>query len=459
MLPVILTATFMASFDYMVVNVAAPSLRAGLHAGPAALELVIGGYAFTYAAGMVTSGRLGDLFGYRRLFLLGMSAFTVASLLCGVAGTSGQLVAARLLQGLAAAAMAPQVLALITAVIPVPERARALSWFGVTLGVGGVAGQVLGGLLLNADLFGLGWRPIFLVNGPVGLVAVTLAYRWLPAGAGGRRPRLDLPGAVGLSAAVALALVPLALGREQGWPVWTWLSLAAAVPVLLATLAWERRVAEPLLDLALFRSRSFTAGLAINVAFMASMASFMFVITLLLQAGLGLSALQAGLVFVPLGLLTLPSSLLGRHLVARFGLRVLTAGAAISAVGVLVPALYLHLSSTIDAAWVSAPMALFGLGSGLTLPAVIGAVLAGVRPDQAGAAAGVLTTTQQFAGAIGLAAIGAIYFAVLPSGYRPATETALWVDFALLAITALLTLLLRSPAPAPTPEPVLNRRL
>src|SRR4051812_27617987 len=158
MLPVILSATFMALFDFFVVNVAAPSLRSDLHAGEAALELVVGGYAFSYASGLVTGGRLGDLFGYRRMFLIGVAGFTIASGLCGLAQSPGQLIAARLLQGFTAAAMVPQVLALITSVFPAAERPRAVAWFGVAIGAGSVAGQVLGGLLLDADLFGLGWR-------------------------------------------------------------------------------------------------------------------------------------------------------------------------------------------------------------------------------------------------------------------------------------------------------------
>ena len=333
LLPTILSATFMASFDYMVVNVAAPSLRADLHAGPAALELIIGGYAFTYAGGMVTGGRLGDLFGHRRAFLVGMSAFTVASLLCGVSTSPAQLIGARLLQGLAAAVMAPQVLALITAAFPAAQaRGRALSWFGVVLGLGGVVGQILGGVLLETSPFGLGWRTIFLVNLPIGVAAVATAVRVLPPATRGQG-RLDLIGAAGLSAALGLALVPLVLGREQGWPAWAWLCLAAAGPVLAAALAWERRVAEPLLPLEAFRSRAFSVGLLANVAFMISFGGLMFVLTLLLQNGLGLRPLDAGLTFVPLAVASMLTSLAGPRLVVRYGVRVLAVGAAIDALG------------------------------------------------------------------------------------------------------------------------------
>jgi EmrB/QacA subfamily drug resistance transporter len=468
MLPVILSATFMAMFDFFVVNVAAPSLQHDLHAGQAALELVVGGYAFTYAGGMVTGGRLGDLFGYRRLFLIGMAAFTVASLLCGLAESPAQLVAARLLQGLTGAAMVPQVLALITATFPPEERPRAMSWFGVTAGVGSVAGQVLGGLLLDADVLGLGWRVIFLLNVPVGMVALVFALRLLPANRSVRRPRLDPLGAAGVSGALALILVPLILGREEGWPAWTWVSMAAAAPVLIATLRWERRLSlrggEPLLDLALFRTRSFAAGLPINVAFMAFFASFMFVLTLLLQGGLGLSPLDAGLTFAPLGALFAVTSVLGRSLVARYGVRVITLGATISGFGLLTLIVELQwLGADITARWLLLPTAIVGLGNGLVLPTLIGAVLTGVRPAQGGAAAGVLTTTQQFAGAAGVAVLGALFFGTLGSNpsrgdFATATEAVSVLALALVLTAAALTVLLPRPA-ASLEEPVMEEAL
>jgi EmrB/QacA subfamily drug resistance transporter len=475
-LPVILMATFMASFDYMVVNVAAPSLGRDLHAGQAALELVIGGYAFTYASGMVTGGRLGDLFGHRRVFALGMTGFTIASLLCGLAQSPGQLVAGRLLQGVGAAAMAPQVLALITSLFPAAERPRAFSWFGVALGIGGIAGQVFGGLLLDADVLGLGWRVLFLVNVPVGAVAVPLTLRLLPRTGSPRRPRLDPVGAVGVSAALAMVLVPLALGREQGWPAWTFVSLVAAVPVLAGTLAWERRLglrnAEPLVDLSLFGDRAFTAGLAVNVAFMATMSSFMFVMTLLLQSGLGLDARSAGLAFGPMGVLSMASSLLGRRLGARFGRGALLGGSLVSVAAMLILVVELGtLGSAVTVWWLIIPSGLFGLGGGLTVPMIMATVLAGVRPAQAGAASGVLTTAQQFAGAAGIAVLGTVFFAALGShpdrgDFASAAALAAGVDLALTAVSAALVGLLPGPATAApqakaaqSGEPLLSRRI
>jgi EmrB/QacA subfamily drug resistance transporter len=461
MLPVILSATFMALFDFFVVNVAAPSMEHDLHAGQAALELIVGGYAFTYASGMVTGGRLGDLLGYRRLFLAGMATFTLASLLCGLAQSPSELVAARLLQGLTGALMVPQVLALITATFPADERPRAMSWFGVTAGIGAIAGQVLGGLLLDADLFGLGWRVIFLINVPVGVVALVFALRLLPHHRAERRPRLDPLGAIGISGALALILVPLIIGREEGWPLWTWVSMVMSLPVLAATLGWELRLTrqggEPLLDLTLFRNRAFAAGLPVNAAFMAFFASFMFVLTLLLQGGLGLSPLEAGLTFLPLGVLFSVTSILGRSLVARFGLRVMTVGAAISGAGLAVLIAELQaLGGDITPAWLLIPTALVGLGNGLVLPTLIGAVLAGIQPAHGGAAAGVLTTVQQFASAAGVAILGVVFFGGLgtrPSrgDYAASAEAVTFLALALVVTMAALTLLLPNPRPASRP--------
>ena len=450
MLPVILAAMFMAQFDLYVVNVAAPSLEHDLHAGQAALELIVAGYAFTYAGGLITGGRLGDLYGSRAVFLTGTIAFTIASVLCGIAQSPGQLVAARLLQGLTGAAMVPQVLALITATFPPAERARALSWFGVTVGIGAVAGQVLGGALLQADVAGLGWRVIFLVNLPVGLVMLAFAVRLLPRRKPTARPSLDPVGAVGVPVSLALALVPLILGRTQGWPAWTWISLIASVPAMALTLLWERRLAarggQPLLNLSLFADRAFSRGLVVSIATFSGFFSFMFTLTLVLQSGLGLKPLEAGFTFTPLGVAFAGASIASQRITARYGSRMITTGGSIAAVGFV--ALLGVLAASGDQTSpgrLIGPMVLIGLGNGLAVPALVGSVLAGVRPQQAGAAAGVLTTAQQFASAAGVAAIGSVFFATLgtPNGVGSYASAFQWVggiDLALVLIAAAVSL-------------------
>ncbi|HEY0934630.1 MAG TPA: MFS transporter [Trebonia sp.] len=452
MLPVTLIAMFMAGFDIWAVNVAAPSLQRDLHVSDAALQLIVGGYAFMYASGMVTGGRLGDLFGYKRLFLIGVVTFALASLACGLASSSGMLVAFRLVQGLTGAVMVPQVVALITATFPARERSRALGWYGATMGLGFVSGQILGGGLIQANVLGLGWRAIFLVNVPVGVIAVIVASLVVPSARGQRRPRLDPLGAAGVSGALALALVPLTLGRDEGWPVWTWISLAAALPVLAATVAWELRLTrqggEPLLNLALFRDRAFTAGLLLNFVAIFFFGSFMFVLTLLLQSGLGLSPLHAGIVNLPLALTFIAMTLLGPRLAARLGPRSITVGAGFAVLGTLALALIAAHEGSQLTGWDTAPAtALIGIGQGLMVPSLMGAVLTHVRPEQAGAAAGVLTTTQQFAIACGVAVLGAVFYQVIGGAPTRASFVSgltviAWIEVALLLLAAALTFLL-----------------
>ncbi|MGW6496356.1 MFS transporter [Nonomuraea angiospora] len=420
MLAVLLAAWFMAQFDFFVVNVAAPSIERDLHAGPAALELIVGGYAFTYAAGMITGGRLGDRYGYRRLFIWGVVAFTIASVLCGIALNPAQLVAARLLQGLAGAAMVPQVLATISAVYSPSERAHALGWYGVAGGLGSIAGQVLGGLLLTADTLGLGWRVIFLINLPVGLIVVPLAVWLLPEVETARRARLDVPGAAGLAAGLALVLVPLGLGNSLGWPIWMWISMGAAVPVFVLTWRWQQalgaRGGQPVLDLALLKVHSYLAGVGSIVAFMAYFASFMFTLTLLLQGGLGLTAFQAGLAFAPMGVLFSVTSILGTRLVRRYGLIVVVIGGSIIGLGLAL----MVVGAGLGLPYIMIALMLVGSGNGLVLPQLIGAALVEVAPHQAGIGSGILSTAQQFAGAGGVAVIGAVFFAAAEGGHHVA---------------------------------------
>jgi EmrB/QacA subfamily drug resistance transporter len=452
LLPIILSGTFMALFDFFVVNVAAPSIQHDLRATTAALQLVVGGYSFTYAAALITGGRLGDRYGYRRLFVLGMAAFVVASAACGLARTADQLIVARLCQGLTAAAMVPQVLALITALFPPATRHLALAWFGATVGLGSIAGQILGGVLLQADIFGLGWRAIFLVNVPVGLVALTLAARLLPPTRSAAHPRLDPVGVIAISGALAMALVPLTIGREEGWPVWSLALLVAAIPAMLATVGYEgwlaRRGGQPLLHLDLFRQRSFSGGLGISMAIFAYFGSFMLGMALFLQAGLGLSALDSGLTFAPVGVAFAATSLLMRPLMARQGLRVMTWGMVATGIGMLGLLATAHLSgSAITAPRLVPWLFLTGAGNGCVMPALIGVVLVGVPAQKAGGAAGTLTTGQQFAAAIGVAVLGEVFFGIRGAHatlarYGSAIQAVFLLDFGLLLISLLLVGLL-----------------
>ncbi|MFI6347753.1 MFS transporter [Streptomyces sp. NPDC050560] len=463
-LAVLLVSVFMAQFDFFVVNVAAPSLSSSLGAGQADLELIVGGYAFAYASGMITGGRLGDLFGHRRLFVAGMLAFAVASVLCGVAAGPVSLVVFRLLQGLAGAAMVPQALATITAVFPAAERPGAIAWYSATGGIGSLAGQVLGGALLQADVLGLGWRIIFLLNAPVGVVAALLALRVLPrsGGAASRtgavRGAADPLGAVGVAGSLALLLIPLTLGRGTHWAPWTWACLAAAVPLGAAAVAWQRRLGSrggnPMLELSLFASPPFRTGLLAGVAFYLYFGSFMFTLTLLLQGGKGQSAVAAGLTFAPMGVLFTVASIAGRRLTARYGPFVVLLGPVLIAAGLGLLAVALAVAGgSVALPVVIGALSLVGVGNGFVLPALNGITLALVRPHQAGAASGILTTAQQFASAAGVAVLGTVFYAVLGSrhgadAYAAAMRAAALIAVGLVAATAVtLRRLTRPPRP------------
>ena len=444
---VLLTGTFMAAFDFFVVNVAAPSVQHDLHASQAELELVVGGYAFAYAGALVLGGRLGDLFGHRRLFAIGMIGFATTSALCGVAAGPQQLIAARLAQGVTAALMLPQVLALISAGSDGAGRARAMAWYGVAAGAGSIAGQVFGGLLVTADVAGLGWRLIFLVNVPIGAVGAIAALRVLPHRPHrvpepiSRRATLDPLGALGLAAGLALLLVPLTVGRAAGWPWWTWASMLAAVPVLTATVMWQRvlheRGGQPLLDPSLLRARSFRTGLVANFAFMSYFASYMFTLALLLQAGLGLSALGAGLAFAPAGVTFSASALLAPRLAARHGVAVLVGGSLLTAVGLVgLAAVAATGGRHASIAAIVTIAAVISLGNGLVLPSLVGAALLDVPARHAGTAAGALTTAQQFASAAGVAAIGTVFFAAARSGAGVGMAWSTAADAALMLAVA-----------------------
>jgi EmrB/QacA subfamily drug resistance transporter len=410
-----------AILDYFVVNVAAPSLQHQLGASEAGVELIVGGYGFAYASGLITGGRLGDIVGHRRLFLIGMLSFTVASLLCGLATSTSLLIGARILQGAAAAVMVPQMLALINVLFPIHERARAMAAFGATIGLGSVAGQVLGGVLLDLNLFGWGWRTIFFINVPIGLGAAFLAARWLPSTKSGQRQKLDPVGAIGISAALALFLIPLTVGRPEGWPLWTWLSMAASVPVMFGTVRYESRLGagggSPVLDTKLLKQRTFASGMFVGAGYLTFFAGFMLCLTIVLQDGLGLTPLRAGLTFAPLGVAFALSSLNARRVAARIGNRVIAVGAAASFVGLaLTLAALMTQGNQITAMWLIPGMVVVGLGNGLALPTLIGAVLIDIHPKQAGLAAGAITTAQQFGNAIGVTVLGTLFFSVLGAG-------------------------------------------
>jgi EmrB/QacA subfamily drug resistance transporter len=437
-LPVVLAGTFMVVLDFFIVNVAMPAMQADLHASTGAIEWVVAGYGLTFATLLITAGRLGDGFGRRRMFAAGLALFTVASAACGLAWSPGALVAARLVQGVAAALLSPQVLSIIGVAYQGPDRVRALSVYGIVLGLAAVGGQLVGGVLVQADIAGLGWRSCFLINVPIGVAALALAPRVVPESRAERSSRIDVTGTVLVTIGLTAVVLPLVEGRQHGWPLWTVLSLAAGPVVLAAFAAHQRRLGlrggDPLLDPVLFRDRAFSAGLLTQLVFWAGQASFFLVLALYLQLGRGLDALQAGLVFTILAAAYLVASLEAPGLTARLGRRLPAVGAVALATGhAVMLATVAEVGTGGSVAALAPALLLVGTGMGLVITPLTSTVLASLEPQRAGAAAGALATMQQVGNAIGVAVTGVLFFGALDGGYARAFELSL-AQLALLCV-------------------------
>jgi MFS family permease len=441
MLAVLITGQFMALLDVTIVNVAIPTIQAKLHASGAALQLIVAGYTVTYAMLLITAARLGDLRGPRRLFLAGLGTFTLASLACGLAPTTGALIAARFVQGAGAALMVPQILSVIQRQFAGAARARALGVYAATLASGAVVGQALGGLLVSADLLGASWRPVFLVNVPVGLVVAALVPRLVPADhvPGGRR--LDLPGLVTASGAVLLVVLPLVLGHEQGWPAWTFLSLAGGVLLAGVFVRVERSVAarggDPLLDLGVLRAPGLVAGLAALTAAMIGYGGFLFTLALHLQLGLGDSALRAGLTFAPGALAFGAAGYWWRRLPSRVHHALTPAGFAVAALAYLGLAVALQ-AGTRGGPWLFLLLVAYGAALGVAFSPLVTQALVHVPRVQAADASGLLTTTIQLSQVLGVAVFGSLFLslAARPSAHASATAFST-VNLWLAALTLL----------------------
>ncbi|MFD0330682.1 MFS transporter [Streptacidiphilus monticola] len=447
----VLLGAFLPMLDFFIVNVALPTIDHDLAAGPATLELIVAGYGIAYAVLLVLGGRLGDLYGRRRLFQLGALAFGLTSLACGLAPTALTLVAARVAQGAASALMLPQVLATIQSATTGERKARALSVYGAVGGIAVVIGQVLGGVLLSADLFGTGWRFIFLVNVPVALAAVALSLRSVPETRSADPAPVDGHGTVLLAAALLALLVPLMEGRSLGWPWWTW-ALLAVFPLLLARFVRVERRQEaagsvPLIPFSLLRLDSLRTGLTMAVPFFTGFGGFMMVMAVALQVGLHEGPVTSGLAMVPMAAGFFTASLSGPRLLSRFGSRVITVGALLQATGLAV------LAATVFADWNGlSPLVLLpgmlvaGTGQGLVMPPLIRLVLSQVPAARAGVGGGILATTQQSSLALGVATLGTLFLSFYPAwGMRDALALTLAVQLALTAgVVALSTRLPRT---------------
>ncbi|KEG41649.1 MULTISPECIES: MFS transporter [Streptomyces] len=433
-LAIVMTAAFMDLVDVTIVNIAVPSIQRDEGATFSQIQWITAGYALAFAAGLVTGGRLGDIHGRKRVFLVGIGGFTVASALCGLAVNPEMLVASRILQGAMAALMVPQVLSIVHATFPAHERGKVFGLFGAIVGLGAVSGPLLGALLTEGNLFGLEWRPIFLINLPVGVAALVLGSRFITESKAPRALKLDLPGVALVTLALLMLLYPLTRGRELGWPVWGYVSMAGALVVFAALVAYERakgaRDGSPLIELSLFRVKSFAAGIAVQTVFGVGLGIFFLVWTLYMQIGLGWSALRAGLTGVPFSVaVSVAAGVSVQQLVPRFGRKVLQAGALVMMAGVLIYLVEADRYGLGITSWQMAlPLAVMGVGMGLVVAPLTDAVLSEVPREHAGSASGLINTVQQMGNALGLGLVSVVFFGVIDEKLAPAEVGPAFVD-------------------------------
>ncbi|MFF7643609.1 DHA2 family efflux MFS transporter permease subunit [Streptomyces canus] len=433
-LAIVMTAAFMDLVDVTIVNIAIPSIRQDSGASVSHIQWITAGYALAFAAGLITGGRLGDIHGRKRLFLVGIGGFTLASALCGFAANPDMLVAARILQGGMAAMMVPQVLSIVHATFPAHERGKVFGLFGAVVGLGAVSGPLLGALLTEWNLFGLEWRPIFLINLPVGIMGLVLGSRFITESRAPRALKLDLVGVAVVVLGLLMLLYPLTRGEELDWPLWGYVSMAGAPLVFAALVAYEKRKGardgSPLVELSLFKVKSFAAGIAVQTVFGVGLGIFFLVWTLYMQTGLGWSPLRAGLTGVPFSIaVSTAAGLSVQKLVPRFGRGVLQAGALLMAVGVL---LYLweaeRYGMSISSWQMTLPLVVMGLGMGLIVAPLTDAVLSEVPREHAGSASGLINTVQQMGNALGLGLVSVVFFGVIGDDLRPEQVGPAFVD-------------------------------
>jgi EmrB/QacA subfamily drug resistance transporter len=445
---VMLVAVFMELMDVTMANVAVPSIRKGMHATPAQAQWVVAGYSLAFAAGLLTGGRLGDLWGRKRLFMGGLAAFIVTSLMTGIAPDPAFLITSRVLQGLAAAVMLPQVLASISVWFPDEQRAAAFGLVGAVTGLGGVVAPLIGGFLISANVASLGWRPVFLINIPIGLAALAAARACVDESVAPDRPRLDVAGALIGALGVFLLVFPVIQGHDEGWPAWGWVLLGLAAPVLAAFVLVERRRARlgraTVADLSLFRRRTFSAGLGITLVFFAGVTATAFVLMIYLQSVFGYTPSRAGLALVPLALALIVGSGLSVGASGRLGRAVLQAGCLVAAGGIgWLSAVVASHPAALGIWSIVPPLAVFGLGLGLTVAPLTNVVLAGAPPASAGSATGLQATMIQVGNSVGVAVLGAILFSLL-ARHLPAAamRDTLYCDAGVFVLAAVLMFLL-----------------
>ena len=444
-LALVLAAECLDLLDGSIVNVAAPAIRTELHASTAALQWIISGYVLAFAIGLITGARLGDRYGRRRLFIAGSASFAAASLAAALAVSPAMLIGCRLAQGAAAALLIPQGLGIVRDVFPPAGLGRAFAVFGPVIGLSAVLGPIIGGALVSLDAFGTGWRLIFLVNLPLAVAAAIGAARIMPESRAPRAPRPDGPGTLLSAAAMGLLIYPLIQGREAGWPAWTYLMMATSVLAAGLLAGWSRRRGlhghGTLIETSVFRHRGYSAGLACALVFFAGMAGTLLTLTVYLQFGERFSAIRAGLTLAPFAAgSAVGATAAAMVVVPRLGRGVFQVAAVLIAAGAwwLRDVIVAHGLATASAELIPAQLIL-GTGIGMLISPLFDFILASVRDHEVGSASGVLNAVQQLAGAIGVAAIGTVFFSTLSRhGFTAAIGQSLEIQLGIAVVLFVL---------------------
>lgn len=439
-----LSAGFVLLADISIVNIAAPSIQRQLGASISEVQLMVAGYQVAYAATLITGGRLGDIFGRRMLFLVGTASFALASLACGLAPSAGALIGSRIWQGASAALLYPQVISILRIAVPPQRQAKTFAAFGAVISCATIGGPVIAGVLISLNLVG-GWRPIFLINVPIAMVLLAFAPKLVPTFRNPHAKRLDVLGALLVAGALCALTAPLTVGREHGWPLWTWFSFAATPLLVIAFLVQqamlERGGKNPLVAPRLWGDPGLRTGLLLYVVFFAGVVSFFLHYSIVLQYGLGYGALAAGMAMVPYAIGSTLTSILSSRMVLKHGeKKVILVGTSICAAGsasMLVPCRAVPQGHSL-ALWMTPSMFVTGLGLGLVVAPLLGFVLANTRVADAGVVSGLLSTAQQIGGALGVALVGMAFFRNLPGGIARAGFPALRDGFtaAIIVVSA-----------------------
>jgi len=444
---IVLTAPLLSVIDVFIINVAIPVIKTGVNASEAQVQLVIASYLLGYATFLITGGRFGDHFGRKKVFTYGMAFFTAASCWCGFSHNAAELITARFFQGMSAAFMVPQTISYIQLLFPqAKDRARAVGYFGVTLGLASILGQFLGGYLTYFHFFIAGWRLIFFINLPIGTLSVALAWFYLDETATDSSKKFDFSGVALLLLALAGLIVPLVIGREKGWPWWSWLLLLCSVPLLIFFIRQQRRSKilgkGVLVDTALFAFRDFNTGLLCVFCLFMVHNSYLMISTLLFQNGYHLNAFLVGRLFILFGIGSTVTNLYAGKLFNRYGKAVAFCGVGVLFASILLQVLLFTKPAT-ELPTIGALLVLHGVGTGILITTILNITLQSVPGRFAGAASGLYSTFQQTSSAVGVSLIGGLFFSALENSdmlwsYQKAFRYAGWAELLVLVFLALL---------------------